>query len=180
MQALDIEIEDPRWQQVGLPALATSAAHATLQHLDLPADICEISLLACDDTRITALNADFREKPTATNVLSWPAEARAPVQQGGRPPRPTPGPDGLIALGDIAISYDTCTAEATAAGIKMAAHVTHLIVHGVLHLLGYDHVNEADGDQMETIEVEILGKLGYDDPYSHNAANGAATTRSQD
>jgi probable rRNA maturation factor len=76
---------------------------------------------------------------------------------------PTPG--GMIELGDIAISYDTCAAEARAAGKPITAHVTHLIVHGVLHLLGYDHIDDTDAALMERLEVEILGKLGLDDPY---------------
>jgi probable rRNA maturation factor len=71
----------------------------------------------------------------------------------------------MIELGDIAISYDTCAAEAAAAAKPMQAHVTHLILHGLLHLLGYDHISDADAALMEGLEVEILGKMGHDDPY---------------
>ena len=71
----------------------------------------------------------------------------------------------MYELGDIAISFDTCQAEAEAASKPLQAHVTHLIVHGVLHLLGYDHVDDADATLMEQYEVEILGNLGLDDPY---------------
>ena len=75
------------------------------------------------------------------------------------------GLDGACELGDIAISYDTCAAEARAAGKPMTAHVIHLVVHGLLHLLGYDHETDADAALMEGLEVKILGKLGLDDPY---------------
>lgn len=180
MHSLDIVVEDPRWVSFDLPNLAKTAVQTTLRHLALDPQSCELSLLACDDTRISVLNADFRDKPIATNVLSWPASARAPAQPGATPPPPNPGPDGMIELGDIAISYDTCTAEAAVAGTSAQAHVTHLIIHGVLHLLGYDHTTDPDGDLMESIEVEILGKLGHDDPYSGNAASGAALTKRQD
>ncbi|MEM6305419.1 MAG: rRNA maturation RNase YbeY [Pseudomonadota bacterium] len=166
MQALGIDINDDRWQQAALPALASTAITATLTHLNLPPETCEISVLACDDTRIAALNADFRDKPQPTNVLSWPAEERSATRPGEVPQAVRPGPDGSIELGDIAISYDTCAAEAAAGGKPLSDHVIHLFVHATLHLLGYDHEREADGDLMETLEVEILGKLGLDDPYS--------------
>ncbi len=72
---------------------------------------------------------------------------------------------GEISLGDIAISYDTCLKEAKAANKPMNEHVTHLVIHGTLHLLGYDHVRDADATLMESLEVEILGKMGFDNPY---------------
>jgi len=148
---------------------------ATLAHRSLDANLCEVSVLACDDAQIMQLNTDFRDKPQATNVLSWPDEERAAAKAGAHPNPPQAGPDGMIALGDIAISYDTCTAEADAAGTPITAHVTHLIVHGTLHLLGYDHIHDADAELMEAVEVEILGNLGLDDPYCTHAARIAAS-----
>lgn len=165
MDTLDIAIEDVRWESVGIQSLSETAVVATLDHLLLAPEICEVGVLACDDARIAVLNADFRDKSSATNVLSWPAAERAADQPGGAPVTPTAGPDGMIELGDIAVSYDTCHAEALAAERPMQAHVTHLIIHGVLHLLGYDHTTDADAALMERIEVEILGKLGWDNPY---------------
>ncbi len=165
MQTLDVVIEDPRWQGVDLEAFATGAVQATLDALALDPDVTEITLLACDDARIAALNADFREKPTPTNVLSWPSQERSALRAGDNPRPPETGLDGMMELGDIAISFDTCKAEAEAAGKSFAAHTTHLIVHGVLHLLGYDHIRDPDATLMERLEVEILGKLGHDDPY---------------
>lgn len=166
MEYLDITIEDPRWLQSPFVDLTTRAIQATLSHASLPEDAIEISILACDDTQITTLNTAFRDKPKATNVLSWPNEERAAMCLGGQPLAPASGPDGLIALGDIAISYDTCAAEARAAGKPLEDHLTHLIIHATLHLLGYDHETEPDAALMETLEVKILGKLGLDDPYS--------------
>lgn len=161
---LELTVEDDRWQ--GLEPLCQRAIGAVLDHSRLDSDLCEVSLLACNDTRIAELNAEFREKPTATNVLSWPAEDLAADVAGENPHAPEPDFTGEIALGDIAISYDTCAREAEEAGKSVADHVTHLIVHGTLHLLGYDHIREPDALLMEGIEVKILGKLGIDDPYN--------------
>jgi len=160
---LDIVIEDARWQAVGLEALAERAEQATLSHLGLRCDDWEIALLACDDARIAVLNGDFRDKPAATNVLSWPSEERGADAPGAVPDVPQPGFDPE--LGDIAIAYDTCVREATEQGKPLCDHVTHLVVHAILHLLGYDHIRDPDAALMERLEVEILGKLGLPDPY---------------
>ena len=173
MQALDIIIEDSRWTQVGIDRITQQAIAQTLSHLTLDPAACEVSVLACDDAKIATLNADFRGKPTPTNVLSWPSEERAAMRDGEAPQVPQPDPSGLIALGDIAISYDTCAVEAQAAGKPISAHAIHLLVHGTLHLLGYDHIRDADGDLMEALEVEILGKLGQDNPYLTDTAHPA-------
>jgi probable rRNA maturation factor len=99
-------------------------------------------------------------------VLSWPAEDLAASEPGGQPLRPEADFTGEIPLGDIAIAYDTCAREAAAAKKPLADHLRHLIVHGVLHLLGYDHISDLDATVMEGLEVEILGNLGLDDPYT--------------
>lgn len=160
---LDLTLEDPRWSE--LAPLAERAIAAALGEFGLDPETCEISLLGCDDARIAELNAEFRGRPQPTNVLSWPAADLAARRPGGRPGPPVADFTGEIALGDIAISYDTCRREAAAAGKPMAEHVTHLIVHGVLHLLGHDHVRDADATLMEGLEVRILGKMGLADPY---------------
>ncbi|SDY35738.1 rRNA maturation RNase YbeY [Citreimonas salinaria] len=159
-------IEDERWRDADLPALAERAGQAALAHLGLDPALFEIAVLGCDDTRMAALNADFRGKPRATNVLSWPEVDLSPDIPGAVPEPPEPGtPDDPEHLGDVALAYETCTAEAQAGGTPLAAHVTHLVVHGVLHLLGYDHEDDSDAGLMERIEVETLGKLGLPDPY---------------
>lgn len=145
-----------------LPKLANLAATATLDRVGLDPKSWEISLLACDDARIAALNGDFRDKPRPTNVLSWPSAERGAAIAGETPPAPDPvDPE----LGDIAIAYDTCANEARAAGLTLADHSTHLIVHATLHLLGYDHERDADATLMEGLESEILGTMGLHDPY---------------
>jgi probable rRNA maturation factor len=161
--SIDIVIEDERWAEAGLEALAARATHATLAHLGLDPAAWEIAILACGDDRIAALNADFRGKPRPTNVLSWPSRERAALVAGAVPalPDPAEGPE----LGDIAIAFETCDFEAAEAGLPFDHHVTHLLVHGTLHLLGYDHERDGDGDLMERIEVEVLASLGIPNPY---------------
>ncbi len=162
----DTLIEDPRWEQVAFEALAEKAAQQTLAHIDLDPAAFEIAVLACDDARIADLNAEFREKPTPTNVLSWPSEERAAQEDGAEPSAPEPAFEGVPEeLGDIAISFDTCAREAEAAVKPMADHVMHLMVHGTLHLLGYDHIRDKDATLMERLEIEILGKMGFPNPY---------------
>ena len=166
----DIVIEDRRWETLDLQQLADAACAQTLAHLDIEGDEVELSVLACDDTRIADLNADFRDKPRPTNVLSWPAEERAAAMSGEHPEPPRPGFDGSIELGDVALAYETCLREAQEGRLTFEAHVTHLLVHGILHLLGYDHEEDGDAALMERLEGEILGKMGLDDPYTRNTA----------
>lgn len=162
---VDCVIEDQRWQVLKIENLAEIACRATLKRRGIGPDGYEIALLACDDSRIAALNADFRDKPQPTNVLSWPDIDLA--RQAGAHPELPPKPEGpfVQSLGDIAIAFETCQGEAKAAGKPMAQHVTHLIVHGCLHLLGYDHVLDTDAARMEGLETEILESLGQPDPY---------------
>ena len=158
----DISYDDPRWRAMGLDAIAETAARAALSELNLNPAQYEISVLACDDDRIATLNADFRGKPAATNVLSWPSGDRGAERAGDAPDLADLDPE----LGDIAISYDTCAREAVQQDKPISAHVTHLIVHAVLHLLGYDHIRDKDAALMEGLEVSILASLGVSDPYS--------------
>ena len=130
MELVETLIEDARWDAFGLPALAERAARATLATLEMPVAGFMVSLMGCDDDRIAGLNADFRGKPTPTNVLSWPSEERAAETPGGMPELPEPGPvDDPESLGDIAIAFDTCAREAEAAAKPMHEHVSHLVVH---------------------------------------------------
>jgi probable rRNA maturation factor len=159
--------EDSRWQDAGFPALAEAAAGSALRHLGLDPDAFEIAILATDDSRIAALNAEFRGKAQPTNVLSWPSEERGAAREGAPPDPPGPGTaDDPAPLGDIALAWETCLREAEQAGRPHADHLRHLVVHGVLHLLGYDHVRDGDAALMERLEVEILASLGVADPYS--------------
>ena len=108
-----------------------------------------ISILLTDDDALAELNGRFLGKPTPTNVLSFPAPAN---------------PDGH--LGDIALAYGVCAREASAQGKTLAQHLSHLTVHGVLHLLGYDHLSDGEAEVMETLERTVLEALGVPDPYA--------------
>ena len=123
--------------------------------------------LGCNDLRIAELNADFRGKPTPTNVLSWPSEERGAKTDGGQPRPPNPADPEI---GDIAIAYETCASEAEALGKPMSEHTTHLIVHGVLHLLGYDHDRDQDATLMEGFDNDLLREIGIHGPSRDRAS----------
>ncbi len=156
---VEIVFQDKRWKELGLNKLAKPAARAVLEELGLGRH--QVSVLACDDARISGLNRQFRGKTQATNVLSWPAWNLSTSAAGGQPDRPqTREP-----LGDIAIAWETCAREAADQGKSLPDHVSHLMVHAMLHLLGYDHVRSRDAKLMEGLEVKILAGLGVTDPY---------------
>ena len=115
----------------------------------------EISVLLCDDNTVSRLNGEFRGHAQPTNVLSF-SIGSAEV-----------GPQSLL-LGDVAIAFETVAAEAMSSQLSIADHLMHLVVHGVLHLLGYDHHAKREADKMEALEVEILERLGVNNPYSTN------------
>jgi probable rRNA maturation factor len=149
---LNIAVEDQRWASVrGLKALAQKAVDAALPAKERKK---EITLLFADDATLKILNNDWRGKNKPTNVLSFPAPKNVKLPRGEAKP-----------LGDIALSFETVAREAEDSGKKPKDHTTHLIVHGILHLLGYDHMSEAEAEKMEAKEVRILKKLGIADPY---------------
>ncbi len=129
---------------------APSVASRQLAQRGSICDGIAITVLLTDDAAVQQLNADFRGKDASTNVLSFPAAESA---------RPH--------LGDIALAYGVCAREAEAQGKPLAHHLMHLTVHGVLHLLGYDHESDAEAEAMEGIERAILSELGVPDPYAH-------------
>lgn len=162
---VDLVIEDDRWPDA-LADWADRAASATLAQLGLPLQGFEIVLLACDDARIAALNTQFRDKAQPTNVLSWPAWDLSAEDDGGTPDAPEHGStDDPEALGNIALAYETCLREADAQAKTFDAHITHLVIHSVLHLLGYDHIRDKDAALMEEIEIRILASMGIANPY---------------
>ena len=144
-----------------MPALAETASRAALVELGIDPANHALSILACDDARIATLNTEFRGKPTPTNVLSWPSEDRAP-DVAGEAPDLTDLPEEL---GDLALAYGVCATEATGGNKPLSDHLTHLIIHGLLHCLGYDHETDADAELMESLETRILARLGVPDPY---------------
>ena len=164
-ELVDVIIEDDRWESFALESLCAEAALVALKTAAIAPEGYEICVMGCSDARIAELNSEFREKPTATNVLSWPSFELAPEVEGGRP-SPPPEPAGLEeSLGDISIAFETCQREAAEKGIPMQSHVTHLIIHECLHLLGYDHETDKDATVMENLEIKALASMGLDNPY---------------
>jgi probable rRNA maturation factor len=153
---LTLVIENKNWTALrGLKALAEKAVDASLLARDRKKNV---TVLFADDATLKILNRDWRGKNKPTNVLSFPAAPVLKLPRGEAKP-----------LGDIALAYETIVREAEKCGKTPKAHTAHLIVHGVLHLLGYDHLNDADAKIMEAREIRILKKLGVADPYQVNA-----------
>ena len=133
---------------------ALSAAQAA--ELPAIAEDAEVSLVFTDDARVRVLNRQYRGQDKPTNVLSFPAAPLIPARLG--PP-----------LGDIVMARETIAAESAAQGLDFAGHLTHLIVHGFLHLVGYDHEADDEAAMMERLETVILDRLGISDPYAESA-----------
>jgi len=164
---VDIVIEDDRWEAAGLSRLAETSARAVATHLGYDPALYQAVVMGCDDARIAELNGTFRDKAKPTNVLSWPSAERGPEYAGEAPELPEPGTlEAPEPLGDIAIAYDTCAREAAEQEKTFDAHVTHLLIHGILHLFGYDHIDDDDAELMEDTERQILAALGIADPYA--------------
>lgn len=150
---LSIDIEDEAWDTIpGLSHLAEQAAAAALEGRTVTG---AVTLLFTSDAEMQGLNREWRGKDTATNVLSFPAPGGMPLPQGETPP-----------LGDIALGFQTVAREALEQGKTVAHHTSHLIVHGMLHLLGYDHEEDGEAEDMENEERLILARLGIADPYT--------------
>jgi probable rRNA maturation factor len=167
--AVEVVIADDLWNAFDLEEMANSAFETVAAKLELVDGPYELSILACDDTRIAALNTEFRGKHTPTNVLSWPSYDLGPDVAGGQPHAVPPADlsDPYINIGDIAIAYQTCLQEANKAGIEPQHHIIHLLIHGILHLLGYDHETDTDAEMMETLEIELLASKGIGNPYKN-------------
>jgi probable rRNA maturation factor len=157
---LEVEIEDEAWPGAlpDVQALVVRAAEAALgEDRDLASG--GLVILLTDDETVRDLNARFRGRDRATNVLSFPA-APMPISGGDDASGPRLSP-----LGDIVLAFGLCSLEAQQQNKALSSHLTHLVVHGVLHLLGRDHEVEAEAEAMEAEERQILAGLGIDDPY---------------
>lgn len=124
----------------------------------------ELSVVLCDDELIHKLNNDYRNKDKATNVLSFCGLDEDEIDSYLR--RDGAVPDRPFSLGENYISFEFMNKEADAAGIAFNAHFSHLVLHGILHLLGYDHIQDDDAEIMEALETKLLAILGIDDPYA--------------
>lgn len=157
--------EAPWSDDVDWDSLATRAATAAIERtpqgewIAHPVAI-EIAVRLTSDDEVRTLNRQYRSKDKATNVLSFPMVQRDLLDTA------TQGSDdGEVLLGDIVLAHGVCAAESAEKGIAIETHATHLIVHGVLHLLGHDHGSDAEAEAMEGLERDALGSLGIADPY---------------
>ena len=165
MIAIELAREDPWPEATDWAALADRAVLAAIARtphgpLAETAAAIEISLRLTTDAEVHALNRDYRHKDAPTNVLSFPM-----VQPDLIDTISTNSDDGEVLLGDIVLAHGVCVREATEKNIAVEDHAAHLIVHGTLHLLGYDHIDDREADHMEAIERDAMGDLGLADPY---------------
>jgi probable rRNA maturation factor len=158
--ALDISVPSDLWR--GLPrarALARETIAAAIAESGLEgAEGREVSLCLADDAQLRALNLRWRGVEKPTNVLSFP------VAPPGRRAQ-------SVTLGDIALAYETLAREASELGVPLADHYRHLVAHGFLHLIGYDHETAREAERMEALETRIMARLGAADPYAHEVAD---------
>ena len=167
MTAPTLELDiDPVWGPMSghatdWEALAARAAEAAaVVAPELGNEALLVSLVFADDDEVQALNKQWRAKDKPTNVLSFPMLSRAEVLHAAA----DPGHAGM--LGDLILAHGVCMREAADKGVPVEAHATHLIVHGLLHLAGYDHeIGAAEASQMEALETKALAMLGLADPY---------------
>ena len=150
-----IDIGDDAWSGIAdLERLTERAIGAALAHAEADPNV-EVGVLFASDAEAARLNSEWRQKDYAPNILSFPAPQIQDVPEGE--PKP---------LGDLILAVGTVTREAEQQGKPLTSHLTHLIVHGTLHLLGFDHIEERDAQRMEAAEIAILAGLGVADPYS--------------
>ena len=154
--AVDIVRRACVWEDVADDILVR-AARAAFAAARLDAPPSEVSLLLTGDEEVSALNKSWRDKDGPTNVLSFSLD----TPQSAAGPRP---------LGDVVLAYETVVREAADRGIATGQHAVHLVVHGMLHLMGYDHISDQEAAIMEGLEVRILAALGLPDPYSLQSA----------
>ncbi|PPQ39112.1 probable rRNA maturation factor [Rhodoblastus acidophilus] len=150
--SIETSVECESWREVAdLDGLIRQCLDAVLSETgDELREGAEVSLLLCDDARIRVLNAQFRGMDKPTNVLSFPG------------PEPLETAHGI---GDIAIAYETVAREAAEQGKPLQHHLRHMVVHGFLHLLGYDHETDEEAEAMEADETRALARMGVADPY---------------
>ncbi len=162
--AIAVRTHSPLWR-AGLPdapAVVERAARAALAGAQASGCL-EVSFLLANDARVRRLNRDFRGQDRPTNVLSFPAEDRALMTA------PDESGTGARLLGDVVLAFETLEREAAAQSKPLSDHLSHLTVHGVLHLLGHDHGAAPEADRMERLEAAVLAGLGIADPYAPTA-----------
>jgi probable rRNA maturation factor len=146
------------WDRLARTAAAAAIAESAFPQLDSSDRTVELSVRLTSDAEVHALNAEWRGKDKPTNVLSFPMAEPEQLEQAA-----APGPE--LMLGDIVLAHGVCAAEASDKGVSLDQHAAHLMVHGTLHLLGYDHMDDASAADMEAREIRALGRMGIADPY---------------
>ncbi|MCA1198835.1 rRNA maturation RNase YbeY [Sphingomonas sp. R647] len=163
---LDVAVQaEPGWPELDWDALGMKAAAAAVDqtpygYLSTSDAMIEIAVRLTDDAEVHQLNAQYRQKDKPTNVLSFPMIEPDLIESLTQN-----SDDGEVILGDIILAQGVCEREAEEKGISVEQHATHLIVHGVLHLLGYDHQGDSEAEAMESMERTALATLGIPDPY---------------
>ena len=159
--AIDADAEwdsSTSWAELAQAAAVAAIAESAFPQLAGGERTVELSLRLATDAEVLALNAEWRGKDKPTNVLSFPMTEPAELADANRA-----GPE--LMLGDIILARGVCAAEAEAKAIPLERHAAHLMVHGTLHLLGYDHMDEASAIDMEARETRALARMGIADPY---------------
>ncbi len=158
-----VQLKTPGWKKSLRPYCKTvrETCTAAIMATKLAKYDClwTMAVVLADDAFIKSLNRDYRGKNKATNVLSFPSEPA--IEAGAK----TYAKAGEFELGDIILAYETVAREAAEQNKSFASHARHLLVHGTLHLLGYDHMEEHEAQAMEKLEIKILEKQGIDNPY---------------
>lgn len=160
----DISVE-PLWPHADWQAVCGEAVSAALNVspyaalLETQATV-SISIAFADNAQVHKLNRDYRHKDKPTNILSFPMIQPDMLNIAANTN------DGEILLGDMILAYEICAAEAAEKGVPLSQHVTHLIIHGTLHLIGFDHIDDAEAEHMEALEVKALASMGLANPYS--------------
>ena len=159
----DAEWDSSRpWEPLARKAAEAAIAESAFPDLALSGRPVEISVRLTSDDQVRALNAHWRGKDKPTNVLSFPMAEAYELQDENVAERE-------LLLGDIILAHGVCAAEADEKGVSFEAHAAHLLVHGTLHLLGYDHSGDNDAADMESREIRALARLGIADPYQAHA-----------
>ncbi|MDT0574777.1 rRNA maturation RNase YbeY [Croceicoccus sp. F390] len=162
MPTLELDV-DPEWgQHVDWEALAAHAAGAAASVApELARSELLVSVVLSNDDEVQALNRQWRAKDRPTNVLSFPMISREELLKAEQ------SPGQPVMLGDVIMAFGVCSAEAADKGVVLAEHATHLLVHGLLHLAGYDHETGAsEAESMEKLEIAALATIGISDPYA--------------
>ncbi|MEE9317624.1 MAG: rRNA maturation RNase YbeY [Rhodospirillales bacterium] len=170
---IDVSLSSPQWAQAlpGAEALSREAAIAAFQACRPGPGPMEVSIVLADDAFVRNLNRDYRDQDKPTNVLSFPA-----LEEEAKTKPPADAPQ---LLGDVVVAYETTAAEARDQGKPLGDHLSHLVIHGMLHLLGHDHQTASQANEMEKLEIDVLAGLEIANPYADGSPAQTAIDQSR-